>query len=310
MHLDMAPDGPYLNRQLQETRAEVRQLEDALKAEREGRQSPNPGLYQSSGLVNDLFDSRGFDVTLKAFRWHLAYCTPGFAASIQTDPTFDLEELFDRVADSFDLQYRTKPARAILPKWPPCRLVETSLEYFSSNRLYSIHPVVDIDALTYLLNTSDLDASGIATNVAARACLAALTAMITRIRRQEPAFADADPDAYVQAVLSMSPQLMMEHTNVRALEALIILVSQCSPKLLHRPCDCQRHSISPRWVNRKQQKSYSLWPSGSFSIWVRTELERIMKLPPRSNNISACGLCSGPCMPWIKKCRFENVNLR
>ncbi|GIC93653.1 fungal specific transcription factor domain-containing protein [Aspergillus udagawae] len=216
-------------RQLQDTRAEVRRLEEALRAERERHQSSSPSLHQPSGLVNDLFDSRGFDVTLKAFRWHLAYCTPAFAASIQSDPAFDLEELLDRVADSFDLQFRTKPARVVLPKWPPRRLVEASLEYFSSNGLYSIHPVVDIDALTCLLDASDFDDSAIGTNIADRACLAALTAMITRIRRQEPAFADADPDAYVQAVLSVLPQLMMEHTNIRALEALIILALYIAP---------------------------------------------------------------------------------
>jgi hypothetical protein len=216
-------------RQLQDTRAEVRRLEEALRAERGLRQSSSPSLHQSPGLVNDLFDSRGFDVTLKAFRWHLAYCTPGFAVCIQTDPAFDLEELLDRVADSFDLQFRTKPARIVLPKWPPRPLIEASLEYFSSNGLYSIHPVVDIDALTCLLDASDFDGYGIGTNIADRACLAALTAMITRIRRQEPAFADADPDSYVQAVLSVLPQLMVEHTNIRALEALIILALYIAP---------------------------------------------------------------------------------
>lgn len=122
-------------RQLHDTRAEVRRLEEALRAERGFRQSSSPSLHQSPGLVNDLFDSRGFDVTLKAFRWHLAYCTPGFAASIQSDPAFDLEELFDRVADSFDLQFRTKPARVVLPKWPPRHLIDASLEYFASNGL-------------------------------------------------------------------------------------------------------------------------------------------------------------------------------
>ncbi|KAL5685192.1 hypothetical protein EMGR_004502 [Emarellia grisea] len=216
-------------RQLHDTRAEVRRLEEALRAERGFRQSSSPSLRQSPGLVNDLFDSRGFDVTLKAFRWHLAYCTPGFAASIQSDPAFDLEELFDRVADSFDLQFRTKPARVVLPKWPPRHLIDASLEYFASNGLYSIHPVVDIDALTCLLDASDFEGYEIGTNVADRACLAALTAMVTRIRRQEPAFADADPDAYVQAVLSVLPQLMMEHTNVRALETLIILALYIAP---------------------------------------------------------------------------------
>jgi hypothetical protein len=232
-----------MTRQLQDTRAEVRRLEEALRAERGARQSHSASLHQSSGLVNDLFDSRGFEVTLKAFRWHLAYCTPAFATSIQSDPAFDLEELLDRVADSFDLQFRTKPARVVLPKWPPRRLMESSLEYFSSNGLYSIHPVVDIDALTCLLNALDFDGSGIGTNIADRACLAALTAMITRIRRQEPAFADADPDAYVQAVLSVLPQLMVEHTNIRALEALIILVSQNSTALLRAASNCQKGTL-------------------------------------------------------------------
>lgn len=230
-------------RQLHDTRAEVRRLEEALRAERGFRQSSSPSLHQSPGLVNDLFDSRGFDVTLKAFRWHLAYCTPGFAASIQSDLAFDLEELFDRVADSFDLQFRTKPARVVLPKWPSRHLIDASLEYFASNGLYSIHPVVDIDALTCLLDASDFEGYEIGTNVADRACLAALTAMVTRIRRQEPAFADADPDAYVQAVLSVLPQLMMEHTNVRALETLIILVGQNSGKLLRPASKCHKGSL-------------------------------------------------------------------
>lgn len=39
------------------------------------------------------------------------------------------------------------------------------------------------------------------------------------------AFADADPDAYVQAVLTLLPELMIDNANLRSLEALILLVS-------------------------------------------------------------------------------------
>ncbi|RHZ66393.1 hypothetical protein CDV55_100206, partial [Aspergillus turcosus] len=199
-----------------------------------------------------------------------------------TDPTFNLEELFDRAADSFDLQFGTKPARVVLPKWPPRRLIESSLEYFSSNRLYSIHPVVDIDALTYLLNTSDHDGSGVGTNVADRACLAALTAMITRIRRQEAAFADADPDAYVQAVLSVVPQLMMEHTNVRAIEALIIIffTSELSPKELLYPSDL-------RLAMLKSKVYHLLYSEQSLSHSRARRLQLIRELDEELNDLKS-----------------------
>lgn len=169
---------------------------------------------------------------------------------------------------------------------------------------------MDIDALTCLLNTPDLDGSGITTSVAGRACLAALTAMNTRIRRQEAAFAEADPDAYVQAVLSVVPQLMMKHTNVRAIEALILLVSQYSPSCSIFPLIVKGTLYCPVGSTANSRNSIRYGRQDPLSIWGHTEPERIRKLPPRSVKISTCGLCSGPCMPWIKDCRFENVNHR
>lgn len=108
-------------------------------------------------------------------------------------------------------------------------MMQQSLEYFESNKLYAIFPMVDTVALKRILNT-ELDAP-------AQACLTALTAFITRLRHNEPAFAEADSSAYMQAVLSMLPQLVMEHTNIRVLEALMILVSQTYHETYHNMMD-------------------------------------------------------------------------
>lgn len=98
--------------------------------------------------------------------------------------------------------------------------MQQSLEYYENNKLYAIFPMVDTVALKRLLSTEGtIDAANCA-------CLTALAAFITRLRHHEPAFAEADSSAYMQAVLSMLPQLVMEHTNIRVLEAVLILVGQ------------------------------------------------------------------------------------
>jgi citrate synthase len=104
-------------------------------------------------------------------------------------------------------------------------MMQQSLEYYESNKLYAIFPMVDTVTLKRVLST-EID-------VASQACLTALTAFITRLRRHEPAFAEADSSAYMQAVLSMLPQLVMEHTNIRVLEALMILVCQTHYEAYH-----------------------------------------------------------------------------
>lgn len=105
-------------------------------------------------------------------------------------------------------------------------MMQQSLEYYESNKLYAIFPMVDTVALRCLLQANELGLHEGTIDAANRACLTALTAFITRLRSHESAFVEADSSAYMQAVLSMLPQLVMEHTNIRVLEAVLILVGQ------------------------------------------------------------------------------------
>ncbi|KAF7122493.1 hypothetical protein CNMCM5793_000518 [Aspergillus hiratsukae] len=61
------------------------------------------------------------------------------------------------------------------------------------------------------------------------ACLIALTAMVTQMHRLEPGFADADPDAYMQTVLTLLPRILMEEISLRSLETVVILFSYILP---------------------------------------------------------------------------------
>jgi hypothetical protein len=90
--------------------------------------------------------------------------------------------------------------------------------------------VVDFETTPIHLDPKVLNHPENPTNPASYACLVALTAMITRIRGHEAAFVDADPDAYVQAVLTLLPELVMDNTNLMSLETLVWLVS--SPEAL------------------------------------------------------------------------------
>lgn len=85
--------------------------------------------------------------------------------------------------------------------------------------------MVDTDVLTNLLNVNILDQYGASLDTPNRACVVAFTAFVIRLRRHEPAFAHADANAYMQAVLSMLPELVMEHTNIRVVEVFVMLVS-------------------------------------------------------------------------------------
>ncbi|GMG43571.1 unnamed protein product [Aspergillus oryzae var. brunneus] len=232
----------------------LRHLEEALKAERENRLNSDqytPPKALSSGsspleiphqflsswsATTYLLESYSFDAALSNFRWHLGFCgpraapfalTPSFSSTVyeRTGFVLNIEDFLNQLAQSFKLQYPTHSTRTIVPKWPPRSLIQRSIEYFSKNRLYSIFPAVDIENTPLHLDPKALGNPDITTSPANYACLVALTALVTRIRGDDLAFADADPDAYVQAVLTLLPELMIDNANLRSLEALILLVS-------------------------------------------------------------------------------------
>lgn len=76
-----------------------------------------------------------------------------------------------------------------------------------------------------LLNVNVLDRPSNTPRAANRACLVAFAAMITHIHQHERDFAGTDPDAYIQAALTLLPEMILEPPDIRTLEAVTILVS-------------------------------------------------------------------------------------
>ena len=171
-----------------------------------------------------LFDPCGFDTTLAAFRWHLQFCTPGVDPDTRLDSLFDFDAFSHGLRQPLDSPQPT--SKVITLKWPSRLMMQQSVEYYESHKLYAIFPMVDTVALRRLLEANELGLHEGTIDAANRACLTALTAFITRLRSHEPAFAEADSSAYMQAVISLLPQLVMEHSNIRVLEAVLILVGQ------------------------------------------------------------------------------------
>lgn len=210
-------------RELAENRATVQQLQEALRAERARRQAPSPVF---PAAPTHILDSYGFEVAEDAFRRSLSYCEPSFTSIVyRTGHIFDIEEFLDQVGYSFRARYPEHQARIIVPKWPPQGLVQCTIEYFSRAGLYSVFPVVKPEILCSNIDPNITLQPGNTIKATDLVCPVALTALLGRIHRHEPEFADAEPDAYIQAALGLLPQLMMDGDNLRTLESLVLLVS-------------------------------------------------------------------------------------
>jgi len=181
-------------------------------------------------------DTRDFDTALAAFQWHISYCGLGSALSTQraafyslieqqTGCTFNVDVFAHEVTQSFKAAQLKSNKKVVGIKWPSSSLVQQCLEYFDRNGLYSIFPIVDVEAMQILLNANILDQPPHMTRVANRACLVAFAAMVTQIHRHEAAFAGTEPDAYAQAALTLLPEMLLEPPDLRTLEAVTILVS-------------------------------------------------------------------------------------
>lgn len=220
-----------IHRELAEAKDTVQQLQEALRMERARHRIQTPSLTPSpaawpSPISTDILNSYGFNAAKDAFRKYLSYCNPSFTSVIhQTGHTFDIDEFLDQVSYSFRSKYPTHQSRAIVPKWPPKALVKRTIEYFSRTGLYSVFPVVQTETLLSNVDPSIISQPGNNIKAADLACPVALTALLGRIHRHEPEFADAEPDAYIQAALGLLPQLMMDSENLKTLESLVLLVS-------------------------------------------------------------------------------------
>jgi hypothetical protein len=247
-----------VNRELAEAQARIQELERALdtgltpmpvrnynsqsKTSTPGLRtisSVSPQSQQTSSVhleTNYIPDTRSLDAALASFQAHLAWCGLGnrlstaranFCATVyqQCGHAFDLDEFLVEVAASFEKEGFTSKKKTTVRKWPSSSLVKRCVEYYAQCGLYSMFPFADPEALQVLINADVLNYPD-TTRAANRACLAAFTANITQMHRHDPAFCDADPDAYAQAALSLVPQVLMEAPDLRTLEAIMMLVRQ------------------------------------------------------------------------------------
>jgi hypothetical protein len=170
------------------------------------------------------------------FQRHIAFCGVGATGSPGRDAFcsviyqrtgfhLDIDQFIQGLPNAFGLPASRGSESVITQKWPPKPLVQLCINQFLKTGLYSIFPIANTKVLQALLNDHILDRPHQSTPVANVACLTAFTALITELHRLEPAFSDADPDAYLRTVLALLPQLMMEDASIRSLETFTILVS-------------------------------------------------------------------------------------
>ncbi|BCS25694.1 uncharacterized protein APUU_50405S [Aspergillus puulaauensis] len=205
-----------IHQKLADTRAQIQQLEEELRAQKR----PSPILRYAGPRLEE---PGRFDTAIAAFQWHMPFFDP--------DPIFDLDEFYRELIEEAGSPCESEPTSFGIVKWPSARLVRCALHYYKSTGLYSVFPAVDVDEVDRILNSSNFDLEGESIDVASRACLAAFTALVTGLRRDEPVFVaiGADPIAYVRAALTLLPELAMHDTNVRALEALLLLTLYICP---------------------------------------------------------------------------------
>ncbi|PYH81260.1 putative C6 transcription factor [Aspergillus uvarum CBS 121591] len=235
------PDVPRqtVREQLANCRIKVQELEEALRVER-AKNNAKDNAPNAFVLQGGLADLHGFDAALTAFLRILGFCGFGpkstpflFPTDQHRMPTLvDLNRFAQDVTCSFKSEFPHHASRTIHPKQPPPTLIRTVIDYFITNSLYSVFPV--IDPVTLLsLRGSDLfhsaeDQDRLPKSV--QVCLVALTALVTHLRDDEPAFGEADPEAFLQSVLAQLPELVMSGDNdLWTLQALILVVLYLAP---------------------------------------------------------------------------------
>ncbi|KAE8381635.1 hypothetical protein BDV26DRAFT_72033 [Aspergillus bertholletiae] len=231
-----------IRQRLSETQRQVQNLESLItngEAGSRGR-SKDSLINNNYSTQSHFHDTAGFDNALSTFQQHLEYSWPGgdrlshqasFCSAVlhYTGSHFDLDDFFHQVTASYQSRYGIEEKKEAIAQWPEKRLVKNCIEYYDRKGLYSVFPVVDIRVIRDLLDAGVLDDPATACPVANKACIVAFTALIAQLHRHSPMFAQAKPDNYVRAVLSLLPALFMEEADVRTLETFIILAVYIPP---------------------------------------------------------------------------------
>ncbi|KAI9038292.1 uncharacterized protein KD926_010948 [Aspergillus affinis] len=211
-----APESKTQIWQLSEANSKIRALESLIAARDNlqrlghsapGQASPRTGISLSLG-DSYLLDTHHVETALATFRQHIAYCGPGVpyfslrayfysAVSERTGSDLNLDLFLHQVAESYKLHHHVEELRPIPQKWPTPQLIQQCIDHFSRSGFYSVFPIVDTTVLRELLNAGIMDNPTDPTHTANCACLVAFTALVTELHRLEPAFVNADPDAYL-----------------------------------------------------------------------------------------------------------------
>ncbi|KAL4911535.1 fungal-specific transcription factor domain-containing protein [Aspergillus multicolor] len=222
---------------LAEAKVRIRELEALVTAQ---RNSPNPVAVDNSLFVGYLQDPRDLEIALTMFQREITFCgvgTPGsteresFCSAVleRTGSHFDVDQFVQGLPKAFGTRDPRDLEKARTQKWPPRHLVQLCIHQYAKIGLYSVHPVANVKALQALLDENTLETHTLTNHVANLACLVAFTAQVTVMHRLESAFSGSDPDAYLRAVLSLVPRLLIEEPSVRSLEAFTSIATYLGP---------------------------------------------------------------------------------
>ncbi|KAL2860019.1 hypothetical protein BJX68DRAFT_275474 [Aspergillus pseudodeflectus] len=228
---NITPQGPSekksMREQLAEARARIQEME-----ERTATPQPNIGVH--------IRDPANFDEAMDIFMWHLACAGPlspsssrreAFLSAVysRTGHAFDLDVFATRTREAYKAKHPNRASRTLIQKWPAIDLTKKCIEHYTSQRLYAVFPIAKPSRLQALLDEYSSQPLGKREHTVVKAFLVAFTAFMTQIHRHLPAFADAEPDCYVLAVLSLLPQLILEPRNVEALQAVMVMAQYITP---------------------------------------------------------------------------------
>ncbi|KAL3454251.1 fungal-specific transcription factor domain-containing protein [Aspergillus insuetus] len=227
----ITPEGPSekktIRDQLADAKLRIQELEERTTASQ-----PSIGLH--------IRDPANFDEAMDIFMGHLACAGPLAPGSHQreaflsivfsrTGHTFGLEGFAARVRAAYQEKHPNRTSRILAPKWPDIQLIQKCIDHYISQHLYAVFPIAKANRLHHLLDDYTSQSPGQREHTVVRAFMVGFTAFMTQIHRHLPAFADAEPDCYILATLSLLPQLILETRNVEALQAAMIMAQYITP---------------------------------------------------------------------------------
>ncbi|KAL2865276.1 Zn(II)2Cys6 transcription factor [Aspergillus lucknowensis] len=229
------PQKKSIKVQLLEAKSRIRNLE-----ERERRAAGSPPKTLQPEATLHIRDPANVNSALEIFRWHLDCSGPlspnspakeAFLSSVyhRTGRPFDLD-LFSALVVASQNQRRTmRPSGIVVPKWPDNDLIQQCISHYINQHLYSMFPTLEPSKAYTLFEEYASGSLDERRHIVAKACLSAFAAFISLIHRHHPSFAKAEPDSYMRAALTLLPHLILEPSNVEALQAILIIAQYITP---------------------------------------------------------------------------------